>query len=125
MLKIDKIGLNYPILSNTSDELLQISLCRFSGPMPEEVGNLCIAGHNYLDYRFFSRLNELQIGDKIEVYDLKGKKQNYFVFEKKEVDSKDFSCTNQNVGNNKLITLLTCDNSNQSKRIVVQGKAKP
>jgi len=37
MIKIDKIGLNYPILSDSNKELLDISLCRFAGPMPNEV----------------------------------------------------------------------------------------
>lgn len=34
MLKIDKISLNYPILSDSNKNLLEISLCRFAGPMP-------------------------------------------------------------------------------------------
>lgn len=61
ILKIDKINLNYPILSKTSDELLQISLCRFAGPMPNSNGNLCIVGHNYIDDRFFGNLKKLSI----------------------------------------------------------------
>lgn len=122
MIKIDKIDLNYPILSESSDELLKISLCRFAGPMPNEVGNLCIAGHNYVDNRFFSRLDELCIGDLVEVYGLYGQKQEYYVFQKYEVESNDLSCTNQEVGNNKIITLLTCDNSNSNKRFVIQAK---
>lgn len=59
IIKINKIDLNYPILSQTNDDLLKLSVCRFVGPMPNEVGNLCIVGHNYIDTRFFSRLNEL------------------------------------------------------------------
>lgn len=59
IIKINKIDLNYPILSQTNDDLLKLSVCRFAGPMPNEVGNLCIVGHNYIDTRFFSRLNEL------------------------------------------------------------------
>ena len=37
MIKIDKIKLNYPILFESSKEYLKISLCRFAGPMPNEV----------------------------------------------------------------------------------------
>ncbi|MCI9038323.1 MAG: sortase [Clostridia bacterium] len=122
MIKIDKIALNYPILSESNDELLRISLCRFNGPMPNEVGNLCIAGHNYIDNRFFGRLNELSIGDTIEIYGLSGQKKDYEIYKKFEVDANDLSCTNQNIGKQKMITLLTCDNSNQNRRIVIQGK---
>lgn len=124
MIKVDKIGLNYPILSESNDELLRISLCRFSGPMPNEVGNLCIAGHNYIDNRFFGRLNELSIGDNIEIYGLSGHKKDYEIYKKFEVDANDLSCTNQDVGNTKMVTLLTCDNSNQNRRIVIHSKEK-
>lgn len=121
LLKIDKIDLNYPILSESNDELLKISICRFTGPMPNEVGNLCIAGHNYIDNRFFSRLNELNIGDKIEVYDFYGNKKDYTIFKTYEVEENDLSCTNQNVGNNNILTLLTCNNLDNAKRLVVQA----
>ncbi len=61
ILKIDKININYPVLSKTSDDLLKISLCRFAGPMPNKNGNLCIVGHNYIDNRFFGNLEKLSI----------------------------------------------------------------
>lgn len=122
MIKIDKINLNYPILSESNDSLLKVSLCRFAGPMPNEIGNLCIAGHNYADDRFFSKLDELDIEDNIEVYGLSGEKQNYRIFRKYEVDPNDLSCTSQNVNNNKVITLLTCNSSNRKKRIVIHAK---
>lgn len=121
MIKIDKINLSYPILSNTTDELLKISLCRFAGPMPNEIGNLCIAGHNYIDNRFFSNLDDLSIGDLIEVYGITGEKQEYHITQKYEVDDKDLSCTNQKIGETKMVTLLTCNNSNNSKRLVIQA----
>ncbi len=37
MIKIDKIKLNYPILYESNKEYLTVSLCRFAGPMPNEV----------------------------------------------------------------------------------------
>ncbi len=37
-------------------------------------GNFCIAGHNYNNYQFFSRLKKLNIGDVIDIYDLKRRK---------------------------------------------------
>ena len=123
MLCIDKINLNYPILSESNKELLKISLCRFAGPMPNEVGNLCIAGHNYVDNRFFSKLKQLSKNDLVEVYDLNGRKVIYTVFDKYEVDVNDLSCTNQDVGNQKIITLITCNNVN-GKRTVVKATEK-
>lgn len=121
IIKIAKINLNYPIISETSPELLKVSLCRFAGPMPNEYGNLCIAGHNYVDNKFFSNLSKLKNGDIIEVYDLYGKQINYTVFKKYEVSANDLSCSKQDVNNEKIITLLTCNNVN-GKRTVVKAK---
>lgn len=122
ILKIDKINLNYPILSQSNDELLKVSVCRFAGPMPNETGNLCIAGHNYIDNRFFSKLNELVFGDIIEVYDLNGNSVYYKIYNKYEVYADDLTCTNQKNISNRFLTLITCNNIDSSKRIVVQAK---
>ena len=63
IIKIDKIKLDYPILSEESDELLKIAPCRFAGPLPNNIGNLCIAGHNYIDNTFFTFcMEELFLG---------------------------------------------------------------
>ncbi len=86
-------------------------------------GNLCIAGHNYVDNKFFSRLSELSKNDSIEVYDLSGKKITYLVFDEYEVEANDLSCTSQEVGNNKIITLITCNNVN-GLRTIIKAKEK-
>lgn len=118
MVRIEKIDLNYPILSKTDKELLKISLCRFAGPMPNEYGNLCIAGHNYVDNKFFSNLNKLNKNDLIEIYDLNGNKVVYSIFDKYEVDINDLSCTSQEVGNKRIVTLLTCNNVNGKRTVI-------
>ena len=121
IIKINKINLNYPILSYTTNDLLEISLCRFAGPMPNEIGNLCIAGHNYVDYKFFSRLYELKLNDLIEIYDLSGNMIKYSIYDIYETPPNDISCINQDTNNNKIITLLTCNNVN-GKRLVIVAK---
>lgn len=122
IIKIDKINLNYSILSVSNDELLDISVCRFAGPMPNEVGNLCIAGHNYVDYKYFSRLNELEINDIITIYDLNGNFVDYSIYEIYETSADDTSCTFQDTNNTKIVTLVTCNNVN-GKRLVVHARA--
>lgn len=69
LIEIKKLKIVYPILSEVSDDLLKIATCRFFGPMPNEVGNLCIAAHNYNDTRFFSKIHQLELGDSINIYD--------------------------------------------------------
>lgn len=124
IIKIDKINVNYSILSDTTNNLLDISVCRFAGPMPNEVGNLCIAGHNYVDYKFFSRLNELEINDKIKIYDLNGSFIDYEIFDMYETYPDDTSCTSQETNGLRMITLITCNNVN-GKRLVIKAKELP
>lgn len=121
LLKIDKINLMYPILSTVSDELLEISPCRFHGPMPNEVGNLCIAGHNYRNQKHFGKLSLLDSGDIINVYDLNSNKLDYIIYEKSEVSANDTSCMNQNTNGIREITLITC-NTIKGTRIVIKAK---
>lgn len=82
LIEIKSIKINYPIISNYNADLLKIAPCRFMGPMPNEVGNLCIAGHNYNSYKFFSKLKDLPIGDTISIFDLSRKKNRLLCIQK-------------------------------------------
>lgn len=82
VINIPSINVNYPILSTYTDELLKIAPCKFHGPNPNEVGNLCIAGHNYRNSKFFSKVPNLQLGDTIEITDLSGRMLTYTVYDK-------------------------------------------
>ena len=121
LIRIDKINLNYSILSSSNTDLLDISVCRFAGPMPNEIGNLCIAGHNYVDYKFFSRLNELEINDEINIYDLNGDNVLYKIYDIYETTPDDTTCTFQNTDNQRIVTLVTCNNVN-GKRLIIHAK---
>lgn len=121
IIKIDKLKLDYPILSSVSDELLEVAPCRFAGPLPNEIGNLCIAGHNYIDNTFFAKISALEYGDKIDIYGINGDLKTYSVYDKREVDSSDFSCTSQETNGKRIVTLMTC-NSIKHTRIIVQSK---
>ncbi len=116
-IEIPKINLNYPIISECSEDLLKISPCRLCGPNPNEVGNLCIAGHNYDNGNFFSNLNKLSIGDKIKIYNLNNEYIEYSIYEKFEVEINNTSILNQNTNNKKEITLITCNNKNKNRSI--------
>jgi len=121
LLQIDSINLMYPILSTTSDELLKISPCRFFGPMPNEIGNMCIAGHNYANQTHFAKLRNLHEGDVIKIYDLSGNKIDYLVYTISELSANDTSCLNQNTNFSREITLVTC-NTVKGNRIVIKAK---
>ncbi len=120
-ISIPSIDIEYPILSETTDEFLKIAPCRFYGPYPNQVGNLCIAAHNYDDNRFFSNLNKLNIGDEIKISDYTGDTISYYVYEKYEINENDTSCTSQDTNGKKEITLVTCNNLN-GNRLIVKAK---
>ena len=110
LIQIEKIKLIYPILSTTTPELLKISPCRFAGPMPNEIGNLCIAGHNYVDNKLFSKIHLLEKDDLIRIYDINGNDIDYIVYSKEEINSSELSCIDQDTNGKRQITLITCNN---------------
>ena len=127
-IEIPKIGVNYAILAQTSGDTLvdwlKVSPVMFWGVYPNEVGNLSIAGHNYRNKRFFSKVPTLKKGDRIRITDASGKKVNYTVFDKYEVDPKNTDCINDVPGkeNKRVVTIITCTNDSK-KRVIVQAEA--
>ena len=123
ILEYPKLGINYPVLSEETEELLKISLCKYWGPNPNKVGNYCIGGHNYKSGKMFGKLSGAEIGDEINLTDLNGNKVTYSVYNKYVVEPTDVSCTSQLTNNQKEITLITCTNYGQD-RLVVKAREK-
>jgi len=123
IIEIEELNLKYPILSKISDELLKVSPCKFYGPNANEIGNLCIAGHNYDDNTFFSNLHKLNIDSKITITDIYNNSITYQVYDKFETSVDNISSTSQLTNGNKEITLITCNNLNKN-RLIVKAKEK-
>ena len=125
IISIPKIGITYPVLSETSDELLEISVNRYwpepSKLKPNEVGNYCIVGHNYRNGKMFGRLNELVNGDIVTLKDMTGRTLQYAVYDRYVVEPTDTSCTTQRTNGRKELTLITCTNYG-TQRLVVKCK---
>lgn len=118
IITIPKIGITYPVLSDTSDKLLEISVNKYWGPEPNEVGNYCIVGHNYRNGKMFGKLNELEHGDIVELEDLTGRTIEYKVYDIYVVDPTDTSCTSQLTNGRKELTLITCTNYGTQRLVV-------
>lgn len=116
-ITIPKINLKYPIFSITNEETLENSICRFYGPLPNEYGNLCIAGHNYKDGSFFGKLYLLEINDKIIIQDFNNNSQIYKIYNIFEAKENDLNCTLQDYSK-KEITLITCNNIKGNRLII-------
>lgn len=117
-ITIPKIGVDYPIFSETTVELLKISICKFHGGNPNEIGNLCLAGHNYRNNKFFSKVDTLVVGDIIEITDLSKRTIQYEIYDIHTVDPTDRSDTTQLTNGKKEVTLITCTDDNKQRIIV-------
>ena len=118
IITIPSIDISYPILAETTDALLKISVCKFKGPEPNEVGNLCIAGHNFTNTRAFSRINKLEKGEIIEITDLSGRVVKYEIYSTLIVKPTDLSATKQNTNGKREFTLITCTNGTKQRYLV-------
>ncbi len=121
-ITIPKISINYPIVYETTEEYLKIAPTKLFGPDINEVGNLCIVGHNYKNEQFFSRIKELDINDKVYLTTNRGERFTYLVYDKYEVNEKDLSCMNQETNGNIEVTLITCTSAKKN-RLVVKCRA--
>lgn len=121
IIEIPKLDLYYPVFSHLEENLLKISPCKFYGTSPKEVGNICIAGHNYNNSMFFSKLHLLDNEDQIYLYDNSGYKYIYSVFKSYEVKEDDLSPIFDYNSFSKELTLVTCNNMN-SNRLIVKSK---
>ena len=124
VVKIPKINVTYPILSQTTDALMKVAPCKFHGPSPNEIGNLCIIAHNYRRKGvFFSDVDTLAVGDIVEIQDLSQRTIKYEIYDIHTVTPDNVTDTTQKTNGRKEVTLITCtDNSEQ--RIIVRCKEK-
>lgn len=118
---IPSIDCTYPVLNETSEELLKIAPCKFWGCDPNEVGNFCIVGHNYRSNKFFSHVPELSIGDIIKVTDLSNRTIDFAVYDKYVVDPADTTCTTQRTNGQKEVTIITCTNDSK-QRVIIKAR---
>ena len=127
IIQIPILNISYPIFNELTDELLKTSPCRFYGSFPSESNypssdfNLCIAGHNYDNDKFFSKIKDLNIDDKIYVYDTLDNQYTYSVIKNYEVKADDLSPVYQTFTDSFELTLITCNNFNGT-RIIIKAK---
>ena len=115
---IDKINLEYTIFNEFNEEFLKIAPCKFYGKNIIDKGNIAIVAHNYNDERFFGRLSELEIKDKIKILSLDNKEYTYTIYDIFETEADDMSVLRSNKYYE--LTLITCNNINK-KRLVVKS----
>lgn len=121
-LEIPSIKLETYVLKNYSVQALNISVTKFWGANPNQIGNFCIAGHNFKNSNMFSNLKKLEIGEKIYVTDNDIGEVEYTIYNIEKVIPENVECLDQDTRNRE-VTLITCT-SDSSLRIIVQAKEK-
>lgn len=118
IIRIPKLGLEYPVLSEWDYNLLKNAVCKFHGADPNQIGNFCMIGHNYKNNKFFSQLVTLEERDIIQIQDMSGRVVDYAVYKNYVVEPDDTSCTTQETNGKKEITLITCYNNGKQRTVI-------
>lgn len=119
-LEIPKINLETYVLENYSIQALTVSVTKFYGGEPNEIGNFCISGHNYVVKNMFHNLKKLDVNDEIFLTDLKNRTYKYKIYKKETVLPKETECLSQITDGRIELTLITCT-TDSSKRIILKA----
>ncbi len=117
-LEVPKIKLDTNVLKQYNSEGMKVCASKFWGPEPNEIGNFCIAGHNYEKENMFNHLIDLEIGDELYLTDNKNGKIAYTICNIYKVKPQNTAPINQETNGNRMVTLITCVNYSQNRLIV-------
>lgn len=118
-IKIEKIGIEYPIIEYINDDSLWKSICKISNNSINGTGNLCLAGHNMRNMTMFAKIKNLKVGDTVEITNIYGNKYIYKVYESYYVDPTEVEVLKNT--SESIVTMITCNNTS-SKRLIVTAK---
>lgn len=118
LIEIDALDLKYAVLEGTDSHALSWGIGHIANTAEiGEQGNCVLAGHNGSRHgTFFTNLKNLKTGDIVKLTDKKGKQYLYEVESITIVDPFDNSVKNQ--GEERELTLLTCENKGTMRLIV-------
>lgn len=119
-LEIPKINLETYVISEYSNEALGVSVTKFYGANPNEVGNFCIAGHNYITKNMFHDLKKLSVEDTFSLTDANHHEEIYKIYSVETVEPNETQCLSQKTDGRIEVTLITCT-TDSSKRIIVKA----
>lgn len=119
-LEIPKIDLQTNVLTNYTTGGLKICASKYYGPNANEVGNYCIAGHNYQRENMFNHLIDLSIGDSIFLTDNTNGKVEYTIYDIYKVKPENVEPLSQQTRGEREVTLITCVNYS-TRRLVVKA----
>ncbi|QJD82348.1 class D sortase [Cohnella herbarum] len=122
IIEIDKIDLKLPVLEGATTKNMKVGAAHMTETAQlGEIGNAAVAAHRaHTKGRLFNRLDEIEIGDMIDIRMRDGKVM-YRVTEIKIVEPTDLSVLNGNQSD-AMLTLITCDPLvNPTHRLIVHA----
>ena len=117
IIGIPKINIKYPIIDHTDEKTMKVSVTKFWGPKPNEIGNYTIAGHNNRDGTMFGKTKRLKIGDVIKITGLNNQTIEYKIFDIYSIDPNNVSIVNSVNSDTREVTLITCTNGHKNRLI--------
>ena len=117
IIEIPKINIKYPIIDHTDEKTMKVSVTKFWGPKPNEIGNYTIAGHNNRDGTMFGKTKRLKIGDVIKITGLNNQTIEYKIFDIYSIDPNNVSIVNSVNSDTREVTLITCTNGHKNRLI--------
>jgi sortase A len=119
-ISVPSIDLKTKVLEGTSEDILRVAVGHLegTGELGEIGGNYVILGHrSYITGKFFSRLDELNLGDPI-ILKSSNLEYRYKVIDKKIIRPNQLEVLNPIKGKS-IITLITCHPRYSSKQRLV------
>lgn len=117
-MEIPATNFKYPVLEKVTKKSIETAVAFLYGTGLNQPGNSVIIGHNYRNGLFFSNNKKLNIGDKIYITDVDGKKMTYTIYNKFETTPEDTSFYQRDTGGKPEITLSTCTDDSKARLII-------
>lgn len=125
-INIPKTKCNYTILNEVTKRSIEIAVAVLYPTKLEALnlpGNTVIVGHNYRNNLFFSRNNELEIGDSV-IIESPTETVTYEIYNIYETSSDDAEYMQRDTGGKREISLSTCTDASTDRRLIIWAREK-
>lgn len=117
-LQIEKLKIDTCVLEDYTKNAMEVCVTKFFGPNPNEIGNFCITGHNYITKNMFGYLYTLKNGDVLTLTDNENGTVRYKIYDKYKVNPSQTYGLSQRTNGKREVTLITCCNYSNERLII-------
>lgn len=111
VLSVPDVGVELPILSTWSYDLLKVAPCRYSGTLAG--GDLILLGHKYKSH--FAPLHKCEVGDSLSFTDAEGREWTYQI---DQIDTLHKSETERLPSPGHQLTIFTCTPGGENRLVL-------